>query len=178
MKRKHWAALAFILAVIPVGVVGFNAFKVLQNPGYSQASAHPTVFYGEIPSSGAVQEIAQLTGRIDSLNDGLVHDKAKADLKLFGYEPQEDGDSYGTLGVTGEENAGDSLTGYTVSLAFSSQAKGFCVIDGKFYSQGAILPDGAKIVKVEAQRVLIHKFNLKRWIPVTESVGVVLSKMP
>ena len=177
MKRKHWAALAFILAVIPFGVMGFNVFTVLQSPGYTQASAYPTVFSMELPGPDVVREIEQLTGEINTLNVGVVSDKTQIDLSLLGYGPPEDTDkSHGSLGATGGDNPGDSQIKYAVSLAFSGEKKGFCVIDGKFYPQGATLPDGAKIVKVEAQRVLIHKFNLKRWIPVTESVGVKVSQ--
>ena len=148
MKRKHWAALEFILAIIPLGVMGFNVFTVLQSPGYTQASAYPTVLSVEMPGPDVVREIAQLTGEINTLNAGVVSDKTQIDLSLLGYEPPEDTDkSHGALGATGEDS-GDSQIRYAVSLAFSGETKGFCVIDGKFYPQGATLPDGAKIVKV------------------------------
>ena len=48
----------------------------------------------------------------------------------------------------------------------------FCVIDGSFYAEGASLPDGATIVKVETNRVLINKDDSKEWIDIRQKKGV------
>ena len=55
---------------------------------------------------------------------------------------------------------------YSVSLAFSAEEKGFCIIDGLFYQQGAFLPDDAQIVAIEPRRVMVMKDNLQQWISV------------
>jgi hypothetical protein len=40
------------------------------------------------------------------------------------------------------------------------------VIDGSFYEEGADLPDGARIEKVEPNRVLLRKKEFTAWISV------------
>ena len=177
MKRKHWTAIAFLLAITPLGVTGLNGFKLLQNPGYTRAAANPPLRSVKIPTPGDVREIVKLTSEIRALNAGLASDETQVDLTLFGYEPSEDNNTSDALhDPTQEENNAHSQLAYAVTLTFASETKRFCVIDGKFYPEGGILPDGARILAIEAQQVLIHKFNLKRWIPVTKSVGVKLSQ--
>ena len=174
MKRKHLAAIAFMLAVIPLGISRLNALKTLQAVGYTQAAATPLVLPVNIPGPGVVREIVQLTEDISTLDARLASDETHVDLTLFGYEPSEPRNNpNGLRGSAKEENPATQIA-YEVTMAFAGETKGFCVIDGRFYPEGGILPDGAKIVTVEARRVLVHKFNLKRWIPVSENVDITL----
>lgn len=171
IKRKHLAAMVFAAATLPLGLSGFHVLRTLHDLGYTQAAANPLVRPVNIPGPGVVREIVRLGGRMDTLNAKPAFHPQQVDLTLFGYEPLRHADgSHDIRGSTGHEHPDDQIT-HTVTLAFAGEKKGFCVIDGRFYPAGGTLPDGAKIVKVEAQRVLIHKFNLKRWIPVSDKRG-------
>jgi len=59
-------------------------------------------------------------------------------------------------------------TQYVLSLAFVSGEKRFCVIDGTFYEERGVLPDGARIIRVEPDRVLLSNRKIERWIPLAE----------
>jgi hypothetical protein len=61
--------------------------------------------------------------------------------------------------------------GYNLSFAFVSDSKKFCVINGKFYSEGNTLPDGALIDRVESERVRVYKNKLEKWLAVTGPRG-------
>jgi hypothetical protein len=45
------------------------------------------------------------------------------------------------------------------------------VINGKFYSEGNTLPDGALIDRVESERVRVYKNKLEKWLAVTGPRG-------
>jgi hypothetical protein len=176
IKRKHWTAITFFAALIPLGVIGLHAVRAIQNRGYTQASANQLKPHVAMPEPGVVREIEKFMRDLNTLHPVAPTDKAPVDLSLFGYDTSQHTNLQEWLREpSNAANQGDQIT-YEVSLAFAGASKGFCVIDGRFYPEGGILPDGAQVVKVEAQRVLIHKFKVERWIPVTESIGVKLSK--
>jgi len=55
---------------------------------------------------------------------------------------------------------------HSVTFAFCAGTKSFCVVDGTFYPEGAVLPGGAKILKVLPQKILIEEAGTRKWFPV------------
>jgi len=66
-----------------------------------------------------------------------------------------------------DKNTASDKMGYHLSFAFVSDNKKFCVINGRFYSEGGTLPDGTLIDRVESERVRVSKNKLKKWLAIT-----------
>lgn len=84
----------------------------------------------------------------------------QADLSAFGYRevlPSNRMPSFDTNGTV-------AFSKHQLTLAFKGRAKSFCIIDNQFYPEGAELPDGATIIRIESQRVLIAKKNIQHWL--------------
>ena len=113
-----------------------------------------------------IREIEKLDMELSSLAHPVGSDPPGVNLALFGYEPAET-DEYAARG--GEIFLPPEMN-YSLSLAFSAGTIGFCVINGVFYHNDSILPDGAHIVRIEPHRVLIQKGELLHWIPVTDNL--------
>ncbi len=59
---------------------------------------------------------------------------------------------------------------HIVSFAFFGVSKSFCVIDGSYYSEGASLPGGGRILKIMPKKVLIEEGKVRKWLPVGSGV--------
>lgn len=167
MKRKHQALLAFVVMVLALGAVGLHAFHTLaKGEGVRSAFGWKPVMNGSAAPPGVIKEIERLDSQLSGLAHPLDSDPAGVNLTLFGYEP---------IKKPGYRAQGRKMLlppemNYCLSLAFSAGQRGFCVIDGVFYERGSVLPDGAQIVAVEPDRVLVNKHGIKHWIPVTKNV--------
>jgi len=167
MKRKHYGLLALVVMALSFGAVGLAAFKSLgKSTGESPFLRLKPLETVSAPGPNAIREMERLDTELPSLAHPSGPDVSEVNLGLFGYEPIRKR-KYSAVG-------GESLLppgmNYSISLAFSSATKGFCVIDGVFCQEGSTLPDGAQIVRVEPRRVLVKKGSFKHWIPVAKSV--------
>ena len=112
------------------------------------------------PNPEAFREINQLEVLLDSLVTSPASATNTVDLSAFGYAPSE--------GIALNDAISDDLPvvrmEYKLTFAFSSNTKKFCIIDGKFLSQGDTLADGGTIVTIEPYRVLIRKQNIQSWL--------------
>ena len=106
-----------------------------------------------MPASLTVEELAQLVA-LPAPEEDIV------DLIALGQPPEPATADFDP----GEENGGDSSTEYILTLVFCSQNKNFCIINGRFTTEGGQLPDGASIVRIEPHRVLLRKGGVSDWI--------------
>lgn len=168
MKRKYYALLAVLLPVLSLAAVALDAFCSQGKGGGVRRSldskAMPDVYP---PSRAVVKEMERLETQLADLAHPPDSDVFGVNLALFGYHPR---------GRFRHAYAGSNARftpdmDYFLSLAFSAKGKGFCVIDGVFFKQGSVLPDGARIITIESDRVLVNKDGFECWISVNKEHG-------
>ena len=168
MKRKHHgilsAALIFMVAGAAVLYFMFGPWRV--NRGIHPTSGKP-LFEMPVPGLTEIREIQKLDAIMADLAFPRRADYDPVNLVLFGYRPARENND---LKVKKENDIPAHKKSYTLTFAFASGKKRFCIIDGEFYSEGSTLLDGGKIVKIETVRVLIRKRNLNRWIQMSAGI--------
>ncbi|MBW2095137.1 MAG: hypothetical protein JRI80_09630 [Deltaproteobacteria bacterium] len=161
MRKKYLPIYAVAFFLLAFGLAGFYAYLVLTNPlrvkPVSPAKPVPALL---VPDEQTLDEMAKLEKQMGRLLQPVPEKMEPVNLKLFGYEPVREGKLKHGRGGPGllRENM------HLLTMAFKGMTKGFCVIDGTFYPQGASLPDGSIIRRVERNRVLLVKRNRKIWI--------------
>lgn len=151
--------------VLSLGAVGFYTFTNLTNgEGVRPAFGWKASVNASVPPPDVIKEMEQLDAQLPSLAHPPGSDTPGVNLALFGYEPIKK-PKYTTQGkkvlLPPEMN-------YSLSLAFSAGSTGFCVMDGVFYEEGSVLPDGAKVVTIEPHRVLVRHHQFKHWVPLAK----------
>ena len=165
MKRKHYGLLSVALILLALTATTFYAIKVSHRMAKeirtSRIKPSPSI---SVPDLAAIKEIEGLEERVMDLARPKRSDLSPVNLGLFGYQPMKK-----PKAIKRERTIiVPSHMDYSISLAFSSPAKRFCVIDGVFYTEGSSLPDGGEVMRIEPKRVLISKYRSKEWIPVRE----------
>ena len=174
MKRKYLAGAAMALGLVSMGTAGVDAVRTFrQGEDLSFGTRPGYVRVTPVPSPAVLRDIETLGPLMKGLRQPAMHNPTKPDLALFGYTPERTGaeDSHHPTEDGYHTNA-PSWASYSVSLAFTGATTGFCVIDGVFYQEGATLPTGAQIAKVERDRVLLHEGTLAKWLPVESDLKV------
>lgn len=167
MKRKHYGLLSVCLILLALTATVIYAIrishKMAEEIRISRVKPFPSI---SVPDPVTVRRIDELEGRMVSLVYPRISDISQVDLLLFGYKPMQ----RTTFTKRGREVILPTKMSYSLTLAFSSGKKRFCVIDGNFYPEGSSLPDGGKIERIEANRVLVSKHRFKEWIHVKEKI--------
>lgn len=167
MKRKYYGLLSVALILLSLAATVLYAMKVshrlAEEIRISRIKPFPSI---PVPDPAAIKEIEALEERMIGLVRSRRSDLSPVNLSLFGYQPMD----RPKVAARGREIVLPSHMDYSLTLAFSSGKKRFCVIDGAFYSEGASLTDGGKIVRIEPNRVLVSKHRLKEWIYVRERI--------
>jgi hypothetical protein len=167
MKRKHQALVALMLMAVCLGAVGLLAFQNLaKGEGVRPAFGWKPLVNESAPRAHIIREIEELDIRLSSLAHPLNSDPPGVNLSLFGYKPTKERD----YGPQGSKTLVRPEMDYSLSLAFSAGTTGFCVIDGVFYQKDSVLPDGARIVRIEPRQVLIQKNGFLHSIPIRDDV--------
>ena len=170
MKRKHLAAAAIVFGLLSIGVAGVDAYKTFLHGAQEPHSMRMGWFSKpSMPSPAVIREMEVLEMRMKDLLRPPSSRPSQADLRLFGHTPEKDAIE-DAQPAEAEPVTKISWAAYVVTLAFRSGNTGFCVIDGNFYEQGATLPSGVKIARVERERVLLRHDNAMEWIPVHTQV--------
>ena len=163
MKRKHYGLLSVALILLALSVTVLYAIQVSHRMAeeirISKIKPFPSI---SVPDPDIIKEIEGLEEMMIGLAQPRSSNISPVNLSLFGYQPME----RPRKAAKGREIILPTHMDYSLTLAFSSGKKRFCVIDGAFYPEGSSLPDGGKIVRIEPNRVLVSKHRLKEWIPV------------
>jgi hypothetical protein len=166
MRPKYFGLVGICLAVVSAGVMlWFEAFHSPisgSGPGFSMMTPLADI---DLPGPAVVHQMDLLERSMPILAAPLPHLREPCDLSAFGFMEVSLSE--------GKWAAGSSAHGKTpshrLSLAFEGSAKRFCIIDDRLYMEGAQLPDGATIVKIEARRVLIAKKSIQQWLAMDPS---------
>ncbi len=172
MKRKHYATIIIIIILVSVSA---SAVWLSNNLGITHSTGPMIKPNHQVsvsaPGSETIKEMKQLENIMPQLMNPSESDSGSsgAQLGLFGYY------TFGgrTIRTPGGKPELSSQMNYALSLAFWGSEKRFCVIDDKFYTEGASLPDGGKIVRVELNRVLIKKQNITKWITLEKQTDII-----
>lgn len=165
MKRKHYGFLSVVFIMSAIVTTAVYAFLVSGNvkseTRFDRLKPLPHI---NIPDPTSIVLIQGFKKELFTLAQPKRNDLSPVNLRLFNYQPVD------TTFVSkdGKKSMGNSQMKYSLSLAFSSGAKRFCVIDGIFYAEGALLPDGGKIVRIEPNRVLVKKQRFEEWAVIEE----------
>ncbi len=177
MKRKHYSIAAIALVLVSISAV---AFRLSNGLGKGQI-AGPSLIKPEhllnvsVPGSSTIKEMKRLQKLIPHLINPIEPNSSKAQLGLFGYYKH---DGRAAIRTTGKRDELSSSMDYALSLAFWGNEKRFCVIDDKFYHEGASLPDGGEIVRIELNRVLVKKKDFTSWITLEKQTDVINNTEP
>jgi hypothetical protein len=166
MKRKHSGLLICAIAILAILASGaYMTWRMADFAIDTRVVRKPLpATIGFVPPSSAVGEIDVLERDITHILKPRVADSSPVNLILFGREP-------GQLETTEPELEGREVqvrTDYKLTLTFRSNTRRFCFIDGTLYEEGNVLADGAKILRIDHNRVLISSRKIKAWIPLAE----------
>ena len=165
MKTKYnGIACLLILTASLAMVVGYYLQAAADLSVYEKMYRFKPAKRVKIPTSREIKKIKILHLRISDLAYPEAQDTTPVNLELFNHLAKNESHSFSAR--SGPRKPDMVAFNYDVTFAFHSDSGAYCVIDGKFYSNGSILPDGAKIIQVEHNRILIGKKGMSKWLKV------------
>ena len=165
MKNKyHGLACLVLLGLSFSAMLGYGLYLADAVTGSIRVTGPETLADIKIPDENTLAYMNFLTPRLKDLGRPGNND-TDVDLTLFGFSrPSFTGTPLLPGTEAGSSRKEEIVFSYTLTLCFASSKKSFCVIDGKLYQPGGLLPDGGKILKIENDRVFISKQNKKEWL--------------
>ena len=168
MKRKHHGLISIVIIVVVLIPTAIYAVYFLQAPVKSN-----TVRFMEtssefiVPDMTVMKEISEIEGKMMELANPIELESVSDQPIRFWHYSDQNNSRYKTIDPGGENV--DFKAAYALTFTFTSGEKKFCIMDGSFYSQGADLPDGGKILKIESGKVWVKKGELTTWISLPET---------
>lgn len=161
MRSKYsgfFSAGIFALAAGITAVYGFQDFQPQQpKVRFRNAAVAPQA---NLPDETELEEVDALRKGLAELVALPAPEEDIVDLIALGQQPDPATATFDPA----EENGRDSQMGYLLTMVFCSQNKNFCIIDGRFTTEGGQLPDGALIARIEPHRVLLKKGGASYWV--------------
>ena len=170
LKPKHQSLAATVILIISVAAGLTYSIYRFRSASYDEnIGSTPLLSQIGVPTVQEMNIMGQLKPKFKDLTTPRGSTPGSVALEIFGYrrsgfKPNEAGD-------VANESAGPFT--YTLTFTFSSGSRRFCIVNGNFYPQGARLPDGAKIIQIEAYQVLIRKKERQIWIPLEVPINTV-----
>ncbi len=167
MKRKYHGLISIVIIVvvlIPTAIYAVYSFQGAKTKPFrlTGTSSEYTV-----PDMTVMKEISELERKMIELANPVEPESMSDQSIRFWHYSDNDYSRYKTIDQGGEKV---NLTAtYALTFTFASGEKKFCIIDGSFYPQGAELPDGGKILKIESGKVWVKKGELMTWISLPET---------
>lgn len=168
MKRRFYGLLSMGVCIAALGaVIGYGVYLAgdMKTKGRIKAFKLPEEV--TIPDETVMEQVDELYSKLYGLTV-LEDDQAGIALGCFGYKPPEQsytpGRSAGPRSAHFHSQDPEESFSYSLTLAFASNKKRFCMIDGKLYANHQTLPDKAKIIAIEHDRVLVRKNKMAKWI--------------
>lgn len=111
-----------------------------------------------VPSSRQIDAMQQLAAELPMLASPAARAGGAASLQLFGQRAETD-----LQEMTASRQVNEEIV-HHLSLTLMAGPVRYCIIDGDFYTEGAQLPDGAVVVAIDHQRVLLVRNDTMQWI--------------
>jgi len=172
MKRKHHGMISIIIIaviLIPTAIYAVYSLQIPLKGNTVRLTGASSEFI--VPDMTVMKEISRLEKKMAKLANPIelesLHDQP---IRFWQYSDQHY-PRYKSIDQGGEKV--NFKTAYALTFTFASGERKFCIIDGSFYPQGADLPDGGKILKIESGKVWVKKGELTTRIslPVTAKWG-------
>ena len=163
MKSKYLGATFIVIAMLAMaGMVWSEIQNGRQGDTSSGLPPMKPLIDFKVPSAVELEKMDLLERGLPLLSTPFPQRQSGTDLSALGYIPVDN------TGRSGQNSKAPQLFAdtYQVTLAFEGRHRRYCVIDGRLQAEGAVLPDGASVLKVESRRVLIGKRNTQRWLTV------------
>jgi hypothetical protein len=168
MKRKYNGLIAIIImgaVLLPTAIYAVYASQTTNGTGTARLTVFPSDF--SVPDMADIKRLSSLENElVDIANPKTPMSTPDRDIRFWRYSDQNY-HRYTTNGQ-GQEKI-DPKTAHALTFTFASGEKRFCIIDGSFYTQGAELPGGGKVVKIEPGRVRVEKGKSAQWISLSET---------
>jgi hypothetical protein len=168
MKRKHHGMISIIIIVVVLLPTAIYAVYSLQDPIMGNTvRLTGTLSEYTVPDMTVMKEIFKLERKMMDLNNPIELDSVSDQPIRFWHYSDQRYSRNKTIDPLGERV--NFKAAYALTFTFASGEKKFCIIDGSFYPQGADLPDGGKILKIESGKVWVKKGELTTWISLPET---------
>ncbi len=160
MKRKYQGIVSVIILLLLPVLVG-----VYYKSGIWRKTLLPTgkpvspLTSGSwMPTDEQIKSIDELLPDLAVLSTPSPRDSKPAPLFILGQR------SYGGAGTKAQDDSDDDKIAYTLSMTLLAGPIRYCIVDGDFVTEGARLADGAAVMRIDKQRVLISKNRKRQWI--------------
>ncbi len=164
MKTKYYGLICLAVIILTLLAstyyVHFMSEKTKGAIGRIDSQKMPEITY---PSDKEMERLQNMQKKLALLSFPR-NSSSRTDLRLFNHDSRS-ADTGSSRNMGREEDQPNFR--YSISFAFISGTNRYCSIDGKFYSEGDVLPDGARVATIENNRVLIAKQYTSEWVPVT-----------
>ncbi|MBW2604200.1 MAG: hypothetical protein JRE28_07775 [Deltaproteobacteria bacterium] len=168
MKRKHHGLISIVIIVVVLIPTAIYAVYSLQGPIRGQPfHSEGTSSEYTVPDMTVIKEISKLERKMMALANPIEAESVVDRSIRFWHYSDQHYPRYKTIDQ-GEQKL-SLKAAYALTFTFASGKKKFCIIDGSFYPQGADLPDGGKILKIESGKVWVKKGELTTWISLPET---------
>jgi hypothetical protein len=162
LKSKHQSlAVIFMLLCSILASFGYAIYHFGFASDSGRVGSAPLLSQINVPTPRELHIMGQLKARLKDLAVPNESRLGPVLLEIFGYRRLE----FNRTETSDALDESPEQLNYSLTFTFSSGSRRFCIIDGVFYPKGAILPDGAQIVRIKAHKVLIQKKEQKIWIP-------------
>ncbi len=168
MKKKYQGLTSICLILSVLGVIVLYSiiasFEINDDLRINRQSPLSAM---NVPSPSDFEEIQQISYKMAGLISPPGPSRLPVNLMVFGYQ----NDIQGNLGMQQNHRRSElnEQVNYSISFAFSSGKKRFCIIDGEFYKEQSDIQHGGKVLKIESKRVLVSKHGINKWISVDGS---------
>ena len=167
MKRKYHGLISIVIIVvvlIPTAIYAVYSFQGAKTKPFRLTG---TSYEYTVPDMTVMKEVSKLERKMMELANPIEPESTSDQSIRFWHYSDNDYSRNKTLDQRGEKV--NLRATYALTFTFASGKKKFCIIDGSFYPQGAELPDGGKILKIESGKVLVKKGELTTWISIPET---------
>ncbi len=169
MKLKHRSLTAVIIMIgivfISAGYVWYDIQSDVNEIAYAAPMAPVQI---NVPGSDDVTSMRQLSSKLKAFSLPKELPSGPVPLELFGYHRPDQA----TASMAADDDAMSDKVSHLLTFTFSSGRRRYCIIDNAFYSLGETLPDGARIIQIDAHKVLIRKNELQFWIPLADPLDM------
>lgn len=168
MKRKHHGLISIVIigvVLIPTAIYAVYSLHIPVKSDTVRLAGTSSEFI--VPDRTVMKEISELERKLTALVNPIEPETVSDQSIRFWHYSDQHYPRYKTINHRGEKD--DFKAVYALAFTFISGKKKFCIIDGSFYPQGADLPDGGKILKIESGKVWVKKGELTKWISLPET---------
>ena len=175
MKPKYHGIFTVLATLVVFGLAGgFYGVGFRPLPGRPEAGPAFPAQKTPLPSPAQLAEVARLSKRLSILaKPGAVAETGMT-LKLFGQAAE--GRSAAEQARLTEDDSREADHRLSVTLLTGSRR--FCIVDGDFLAQGARLPDGFHVARIERNKIELVRGKVRQWLLLEENVPGSISSVP